>query len=223
MDDQAEAVMWQQQPRPSRGRKPRLSLDGIVAEAIALADAQGLEGLAMKALAGRLDSGVMSLYRYVPGKQELLAIMLDTALGHPPQLPYDWRPALHRWAVGLRDVVTAHPWALTVIGQARSVGPCETAWLEAELAALSSLELPPKTALYTALAVSSYVLGAAKPELQTGQSLQFGFLKYPETHHRFPHLSAIVKSGQHLQRNNPVDSFEFGLQHLLDGIEAHAK
>jgi len=79
-------LLWGTRDRPRRGPRPSLSLDRIVAEAISLADAEGLANLSMQHLAERLGCAKMALYRYVPGKSELVALMVDTALGDPPQL-----------------------------------------------------------------------------------------------------------------------------------------
>ncbi|MFI9509108.1 TetR/AcrR family transcriptional regulator [Nocardia sp. NPDC052566] len=138
-------LLWGTQQRPKRGPKPALTLEGIVAEAIALADAEGLANLSMQRLAERLGFTKMSLYRYVPGKEQLTALMLDTALGGPPELPTarsksgeaPWRMALRRWTETLYERFTAHPWSLEVAVGARPLGPNEMAWMEAALVALS--------------------------------------------------------------------------------------
>ncbi|MEV6522678.1 TetR/AcrR family transcriptional regulator C-terminal domain-containing protein [Longispora sp. NPDC051575] len=79
-------LLWGPGPRPSRGPKPGLTLERIVAAAIAIADAEGLAAVSMQRVAGDLDFTKMSLYRYVPGKAELTALMVDAAMGPPPDL-----------------------------------------------------------------------------------------------------------------------------------------
>src|ERR1700729_3685391 len=80
-------LLWGARDRPRRGPRPSLSLERIVTEAISLADAEGLANLSMQHLAERLGCAKMALYRYVPGKAELVALMLDGGLGDPPQPP----------------------------------------------------------------------------------------------------------------------------------------
>ena len=70
-------LLWGLGERPSRGPKPGLTLDRIVTAAVAVADAEGLGALSMRRVATDLGVGTMSLYRYVPGKAELLDLMLD--------------------------------------------------------------------------------------------------------------------------------------------------
>src|SRR2546430_14236769 len=82
--------------RDEQGKKPRvaLTLPGIVKAAIYVADTDGIDAVSMQRIAGDLGFTKMSLYRHVPGKAELLSLMIDTAVGEPPDLssvPRDWR------------------------------------------------------------------------------------------------------------------------------------
>ena len=91
-------LLWDTGRRPSRGPKPALSLDRIVEAAVQVADADGLEAVSMRRVATELGTGAMSLYRYVPGKGELLDLMLDR-VQRPSENPADlgdggWRAAL---------------------------------------------------------------------------------------------------------------------------------
>src|ERR687893_1769658 len=72
------ALLWRE---PGRAGRSGLGVDGIVAAAIELADAEGLGALTMRRVAERLGVGTMSLYTHVPAKGELLDLMLDTVLG----------------------------------------------------------------------------------------------------------------------------------------------
>ena len=65
------ALLWRAGQPSRRGPRPRLDVDTVVDAAIALADEQGLEAVTMRALAARLRVSAMTLYGYVPGKDEL--------------------------------------------------------------------------------------------------------------------------------------------------------
>lgn len=218
----AKSLLWDRRPASGRGRKPSLSIDGIVAEAIALADSEGLSSLSMPRLAQRLDRGVMTLYRYIPGKDELLALMVDTCLGQPPSIPAspDWRPAVRDWALALRRVCLDHPWWITVSLSDRVVGPNETAWLETELELLRPLRQSPAITMNVALSVSSYVRGAVQPELPRNPGPRLGFADFPETHHRYPRVREVFGSPEFTSGEALRDFFGFGLERLLDGIAA---
>ena len=77
-------LLWGLQERPRRGPKPGLSLERIVDAAIGLADAGGLAAVSMARVAAELGFTTMSLYRYVPTKDDLLELMVDAASGLPP-------------------------------------------------------------------------------------------------------------------------------------------
>src|SRR3954447_20148804 len=92
---------WAPRPRPTRGPKPALTLDQITDAAIAIADAEGLAAVSMQRVAADLGFTKMSLYRYLPGKNELVAAMIERALQTPPAVTGPWREALTAWATAL--------------------------------------------------------------------------------------------------------------------------
>jgi AcrR family transcriptional regulator len=69
--------------RRTRGPKPGLTVERIVRAAIEVADAEGLAALSMRRVADQLGVGTMSLYTYVPGKAELIDVMLDAVHAEP--------------------------------------------------------------------------------------------------------------------------------------------
>ena len=91
------ALLWGTQKRPSRGPKPGLSGGVVVGAAIGVADAEGLPALSMRRVAERLGISTMSLYTYVPGKGELIDVMLDSVMGEtaePGDMAGGWRERL---------------------------------------------------------------------------------------------------------------------------------
>src|ERR1700685_2822537 len=81
--------------RRERPPKPALTRAGIVAAAIAVMQAEGLDRVTMRRLAQDLDTGAASLYVYVRNTAELHAAMLEELLGQidlsPVAAPGDWR------------------------------------------------------------------------------------------------------------------------------------
>src|SRR3954449_10095636 len=91
---------WGAREPVTKGPRPSLSLQRIVAAGIAVADRDGLDGVSMAKVAAELGSAAMSLYRYVATKDELLLLMVDGALGLPPETvtsARDWREGLQAW------------------------------------------------------------------------------------------------------------------------------
>src|SRR5436190_23908188 len=106
-------LLWENRPPPKRGPMPTLRLDEITRAGIELADRDGLGALTMQRVAEAVGVTKMALYRYVPGKTELVALMVEGAVGAPPQAPPgDWRARLEDWAQRLLERFARHPWAL---------------------------------------------------------------------------------------------------------------
>jgi AcrR family transcriptional regulator len=106
--------VWTREQRPRAG----LSQDRIVAAAVELLDADGLEALSMRTLAARMDTKATSLYRHVANKDELIELVVDEAYGEM-EVPADgpWRTSVADAARSLRAVVLRHPWVASVLGQ----------------------------------------------------------------------------------------------------------
>ncbi|MGH8880375.1 MAG: TetR/AcrR family transcriptional regulator, partial [Stackebrandtia sp.] len=122
----ALALLWGETERPSRGPKPSLSRERVVAAAVAIADAEGLAAVSMQRLATELGVTKMAMYRYVPGKSELTLLMVDDAMGQAPEPaagPGDWAATLENWARQLWDRLVAHPWVLGATVGLRPIGP----------------------------------------------------------------------------------------------------
>src|SRR5687768_1469122 len=104
-------LLWGLQERKRRGPRPRLQVADIVRAAITIADGEGLGALSMRRVADVLGVATMSLYSYVPGKAELLDLMLDTVFGETPRPPIaDWRGGLAAIARSNWDLYHRHPW-----------------------------------------------------------------------------------------------------------------
>jgi AcrR family transcriptional regulator len=219
---------WGLRERPTKGPKPGLSLDRIVEAAVGVAATDGLAAVSMNRVAGELGSSPMSLYRYVSAKDELLALMVDAVLGPPAAAApdEDWRAGLSRWAWAYHDVLRRHPWVLQIPITAPAVTPNLTAWLEDGLRALQGTRLSEPQKLSVILLLSGYVrneatlaadIGAGEQEIMPRWGRLLSELTDPEG---FPALHAALASTAFEQDDDPDDEFVFGLERVLDGIEA---
>src|SRR5947208_13333947 len=102
--------------RPTSATQPRihLSKERVLQAAITLAVREGIESLTMRKLADELGAGAMSLYHYVPNKEELLDGMVDIVFGEIelPPTGVDWRTAMRRRAISTREALNRHRWAV---------------------------------------------------------------------------------------------------------------
>ncbi|MFB6503499.1 MULTISPECIES: TetR/AcrR family transcriptional regulator [unclassified Streptomyces] len=146
------------------GPRPALSVDAIVAAAVAVADEKGMDALSMRAVGERLGRTAMALYTYVPGKDELLDLMYDAVHAElPTRYPDtgDWRAGLTDWARDTLEFQLRHPWVLRV-SQARPVlGPHEYAGLDTLVRLLNGTGLDPAVLRRLVGTLSHFVRGCA--------------------------------------------------------------
>jgi len=226
-------ALWESATVGRRGPKPRLSGHRIIDEAIALADTEGLDAVSMQRIGERLGVTKMALYRHIGGKAELLALMLDTAMG-PPQIVDDpakgWRAALTEWAQAVFHTSVKHPWTLQIAVGPRVFGPNELAWTEHGLRILTATALRPPERLDALALISGHVRALVQ------QSFDSAGLRITDTETRIRHTMASVITAhaeqypavaEALGRGAPADQIDnalnFGLARILDGIEAYHK
>ena len=103
-------------------RPRRIDRDTVLVAALAIADADGLDSLSMRAVAERLEVTPMALYRYVGGKQELLDGLVERLLLEwpLPQSGQPWRAQLTEMAASMRATARRHPQVFPLLLQ-RSV------------------------------------------------------------------------------------------------------
>jgi len=123
----------------------------VVRAAVALADAEGLDAVTIRAAAGRLGTGVMSLYSYVPDKQTLVYDMVEEVSSgiSLPEPGADWRADLHLLAGEQRALLRRHPWLIEAASHLQPLGPGTLAVLEFALGALEPTGLPASARLET--------------------------------------------------------------------------
>lgn len=235
------ALLWDGLHAPRRGPRQRLELARIVDTAIAEADRAGPAALSMRVLAQALGVGPATLYTYVPGKAELLELMVDRVVGAQP-LPTaeaGCRAGLHRLATSDLDAYRAHPWLLQVATSRTVFGPHVLARYNAALALLDGRGLAALDVTGCVAAVESYTRGAASAVVEAEQAPvhtgssddEWWERRAPLLDERlpgcFPELVALDEAGAFavsgttlpymLQR--ALDRFAFGLDLVLDSID----
>jgi len=239
---------------PARGPKPALSVATIVAAAIAVADADGLSALSMRKVGERLGKSGMALYTYVPGKSELLDLMIDTVQGElrTDYSEFDnWRDAVEASCRDGWDFYQRHPWVLQIAGARATLGPHEFDAYETQLRLLDGIGLSGVEMARAVGLVAGFVRGSAKAvadaraaEQVTGlsdddwwnarspileeYSAELGEAwveRYPTitrlgTEQAFDQLDRPDETTPYLVQD-ALDTFEFGLQRVLDGLGAY--
>jgi AcrR family transcriptional regulator len=226
-------LLWSTRVRPVRGPKPALTLDQIVSVALMIADTDGLDALSMRRVARELRVGTMSLYRYLPGKAELLDLMHDAVSDPGKEIAQsqgkDWRGMLEVVARGARHRYLTHPWLLQVNWNP-AIGPSTLAGLEFVIGGLDGLGLSDQERITLVITVDGFVIGAARQELHHAAAVEATGVSDEEfwTRH-YPVLGRAMASGDYpamaaLSEDTFSvgwdETFEWGLQRVLDGIEA---
>ncbi|MFC4494488.1 TetR/AcrR family transcriptional regulator [Streptomyces ovatisporus] len=227
-------LLWRGKEQPTRGPKPGLTLDRIVATAVALADREGITALSMRKVAAELGVGTMTLYRYVPGKGELLDLMLDHVNGPAGDLEEqrgkDWRTTMESIAEGSWTLYTKSPWLLQVSQVRPVLGPSSLSGVEFALSALDGVPLEGKEKIGLLTALDNYVVGAARTHVlqqqateNTGLSeeefwtAQLPYLERAMGTGDYPHLAALPEDSFSLRGE---EAMRLGLRALLDGFQS---
>ena len=148
-----------QEPRS----EPPLSLERIVATAVELLDAEGVDGLTMRRLADRVGSGVMSLYWHVDNKEDVFDLALDSVLEYrePPQMAesQDWRGEVVHMLEDWRTGMLRHPWSASLLPR-RALGPNILSRLELLSKTLSRAGVADADLNVAIWSLWNYVMGA---------------------------------------------------------------
>jgi len=218
-------LLWQRGDEPTRSG---LNRDRIVRAAIDVADAEGLAGLSMRKVAERLGFTTMSLYRHVPGRDQLVDLMRDAVIEIPPETKPDlgWRPRIEEcvrrgWALRVR-----HPWLAEVRGTRHVPGPNAVALYEHMLGIVADTGLSPAEVIATIGLIGRFVDAEALVLVETAESERDSGVSETEWWgsrdalyarlDSYPTLTRLWEAGGYDQ---PEDSLEFGLARMLDGIE----
>ncbi|NEC10033.1 TetR/AcrR family transcriptional regulator C-terminal domain-containing protein [Streptomyces sp. SID7909] len=221
----------------ARPAAPRhgLTRDRIVHAAIALADVEGLPALSMRRIATDFGVSTMALYRHVPNKGELVRLMSEAVFeGAPPgPRPTGWREQLEREARWLWTLYLRHPWMARAMSALTrpTASPHAMRYTERALSSLKGLGLTPTQMIYVHLALLGYAQGvAAAVELESQAWQETGMtpeewmafhetrMESIQTDGTYPTLSTLFGDEEFDLELGTL--FTFGLERLLDGVEA---
>ncbi|WP_205324495.1 TetR/AcrR family transcriptional regulator [Glycomyces sp. YM15] len=208
-----------------------LSRERIVAAALKLLDAEGLAALSMRSLGKRLDAGATSMYRHVANKDELLELVVDEVYGEvavpEPGGRDGWRDGVAAAARSLRAMALRHKWVTGVLGQVglAYLGPNLSRVSQRMLDVFGAGGFDPLEADQAMSAVTAYVVGTATSEAawldlvdRSGKSEAELVAGLRETQ---DHLNETAAAGAY---DDPAayreDAFAFGLDLILDGLQA---
>jgi AcrR family transcriptional regulator len=233
-------LLWREPGRADTRRGPRqgLSVEQVIEAAIGLADTDGLGAVTMRRVAHILGVVPMSLYTYVPGKAELLDLMLDTVYGQMPCSDLSrkpWRERLTAIAQENRELFGLHPWVTEVATSRPPLGPGLMAKYEHELRAFEGLGLDDVEMDAALTFLLSFVHAAARSAAEAAAVRQDSAMSEEEwwaanaplltrvfDQDKYPTASRVgaAAGAAHGAAYSPDHAYHFGLQRILDGLGA---
>ncbi|MEO5866981.1 MAG: TetR/AcrR family transcriptional regulator [Sphingomonas sp.] len=219
-------LLWFPAKAKKRGPKPSHSLEEVLDAAIGIADRDGLSAVSMQRLAQELGFTKMAIYRYVPSRSALIALMTDHAIGRPPATfnAETWRQRMEKWASAVLFTFLCHPWGIEATTGQRIPGPCEIAWVEAGLVILADIGLDSASRLDVLAVITGHIRFTALQARGTGATIGLEAESNARMAHalggrelEFPQFSTALL--QTAAKRIKDDAMDFGLRCILDGIE----
>src|SRR4029450_13645978 len=230
--DGGSRSLWFSPPIDDPDRRPQLTPQRIVTEALTGIAEDGAQALTMRALAARLGVVPGALYHHVGNKQQLQDLVLDGVLAEvdvntDPSLA--WTDQLKILATRLRQVLEAHPGVAGILKTRDPLGPHSLALAEAFLLPLQAAGFADREAGLAFFLLVDYTIGFAvsSPATSVNEQRVHDTAIRTQLHEFFRSLPpdrfpALVALGEHVWVDNRDQRFSAGLQVLVDGLE-HAR
>jgi TetR/AcrR family tetracycline transcriptional repressor len=221
--------LWFDPPTDDQDRRPRLTRERVVTEALAVIAQDGIQALTMRSLAARLGVVPGAVYHHVRNKQQLQDLVLDNVLAEVDvhlDHALGWADQLKVLAHRLRRVLEAHPGVAGILKTRDPLGPHSLALAEAFLAPLQAAGFGDREAGLAFFLLVDYTIGFAVSDTSTSVNEQR--VRDPGTRaqlHQFfrslppDRFPALVALGEHVWVDNRDERFTAGLHVLVDGLE----
>jgi AcrR family transcriptional regulator len=202
----------------------------VIAAAVTLADAVGVDALTIRKLATELDVKPMTIYHHVPNKEAIIDGMVDQVFSEIdlPPTDVDWKQAIRKRAASARAVLARHPWAAALMESRTSPGPATLRHHDAVLGCLRSGGFSIEMTAHSYALIDAFIYGFALQEAglpaTAGEELadlaQALTAAMPEG--EYPNL--VEFTSEHVLRPGYDfgHEFDFGLDLILDGLESAA-
>ena len=207
----------------------RQPLDGhhIIGTAVAFADANGIESLSMRKLAGELGVEAMSIYYHVPNKDALLDGMVDRVIGEIalPSLDGPWKAEMRKRAVSAHEVLLDHPWAIGLVDSRTNRAPESLRYYDAMVGCLLNAGFPMDLVGHALSAIDAYVYGFGIQQLnlplqdeeQIAEVSEDLLAQLPED--EYPHMTRMIVEHALQPGYDFSAEFAWGLDLILDALE----
>ncbi|MFF1834005.1 TetR/AcrR family transcriptional regulator [Streptomyces sp. NPDC058231] len=224
-------VIWARPERAGRGPKPAFSRADIADAAVRIADADGLDAVSMRKVAAELGCGTMSLYNYVPRKEDLNELMLDAvSAGYDyPEPSGDWRGDLVGLAHQTRAMMHRHTWVPRLMSPVYGFSPNALRYLEYALSCLDGVQAKFGEKMELIAMVNGVITTYVANEIATAErSRSLPWSEEQEHAVRTGYLLSQISTGKYprmaagfAEDSGPIDLegvFERALRRVLDSF-----
>jgi AcrR family transcriptional regulator len=227
-----------ERPKPATRARAQLSKERVLRTAVELADRGGLEALTMRKLAEELGVGVMSLYYYVPHKDQLIEGMVELVFSEIQLPPNDveWKEAMRRRATSTRAALNRHRWAVGLMESNPLPGPQSFRVHDAVLGCLREAGFSIEMTIQAYSVLDAYIYGFALQEktvpfddaagaaaVATEQVREFAAdaeqRQTAALADEFPYLAEVVAGHVAKVGHDFAESFDYGLDLILEALE----
>ncbi|MGW2564717.1 TetR/AcrR family transcriptional regulator [Streptomyces sp. NPDC001537] len=224
-------VIWARPERTGRGPRPAHTRADIAAAAVKIADEGGLDAVSMRHVAAELGCGTMSLYNYVPRKEDLYELMVDAISGeHELWEPSgDWRDDMRRVAQQTRALMHRHPWLTRLMSPVYGFSPNALRYLEHCLACLDPLDARYGMKMQLVGMLNGCVTSYVATELAAAERTRsLPWSAEEESAVRIVYLGGVLAGGEYprmaaafTEDSGPIDlegAFDLMVERLLDAF-----
>ena len=208
-------------------RRVPLSRDRVMRAGLALADEGGLESLTMRRLGQELGVEAMALYRHVANKGDLIDGLVDLVFAQVdlPSAGADWKGAMRRRAISLRDVLARHRWAIGFMESRANPGPAGLLHHDAVIGSLRAGGFTMELTAHAYSVLDGYIYGFALTTMNLPFETDDDVAEVAQTMLQpfpagaYPNLVAFITDHAMKPGYDYGDEFEYGLDLILDGLE----
>jgi AcrR family transcriptional regulator len=208
-------------------RRAPLTKESVLQAALKLADQGGLEALSMRKLGQALGVEAMALYYHFANKERVLDGIVDLVFGEieVPNAGDDWKSAMRRRAISVRDALFRHRWAIGLMESRTNPGPANLRHHDAVIGCLRAAGFDMAAAATAYSLLDSYIYGFAMTKMNlpfddTSDIAEMAeSMLEPFPVGEYPNLAAFITEHAMQPGYDYADEFEVGLDVILDGLE----
>ena len=209
--------------------KPRapLTRERVLRAALALADTRGIDSLTMRNLGADLGVEAMSLYNHVANKDDILDGIVDLVFSEieVPSDRADWKIAMRRRGISVRDVLVRHPWATSLMQSRSRPGPATLRHNDSVIGILRKAGFTVDLAAHAFSVMDGYIYGFALQQVNLPSRTSEESAELAQTileqlqADQYPHFAEMITEYALKPGYDYSKEFEFGLDLILDGLE----